>query len=122
MSKGAAVFVLFCRQRRGGDSPRRVSRLSFKSHSTRLAPLGLLMAFGQHYHHRMSLIDEARRMAPSLSRGVSILYILRLKSGALYVGCSSDAEVRFQNHSSGVACRTTALDPPVSVNFIEIHE
>ena len=97
------MFVLFCR------------------HSTRLAELGLLMACGNSYQSVMSLLNEARRMAPSLSRGVSFVYILRLRSGALYVGCSTDAETRFAEHSAGTACRTTKLDPPVSVVFVEIH-
>ena len=69
----------------------------------------------------MSLIDEARRIVPSLSRGISFVYILRLRSGALYVGCSSDAEMRFAEHVAGTTCRTTAIDPPVSVLSVEIH-
>jgi predicted GIY-YIG superfamily endonuclease len=69
----------------------------------------------------MSLVEEARRMAPSLPRGTSIVYMLRLRSGAIYVGCSDDVEVRFSAHASGTACRCTAQDPPVSVLFIEVQ-
>src|SRR5947207_2701871 len=68
----------------------------------------------------VSLFDEARRMAPSLPRGVALIYILRLRSGAL-VGCSDDAEARFTRHAKGTACRTTAIDPPCSVLWVEIH-
>ena len=35
-------------------------------------------------------------MVPSLSRDIPIVYILRLHSGALYVGCTIDFEVRFR--------------------------
>jgi putative endonuclease len=61
-------------------------------------------------------------MAPSLSRGSSIVYILRLRSGALYVGCSNDAETRFRDHAKGQACRTTKIDPPIEVLLIELHD
>lgn len=60
-------------------------------------------------------------MAPSLSRGIPFVYILQLRSGAYYVGCSTDAETRFSEHTTGTACRTTVIDPPVAVAFIEIH-
>ena len=83
--------------------------------------LRLLMACGQRYPEAMSLFDEARRMAPSLSRGISFVYILRLRSGAFYVGCSNDAETRFAEHAAGTACRTTAIDPPIAVLFIELR-
>lgn len=69
----------------------------------------------------MSLVEEARRMAPSLSRGDPIVYILELRSGALYVGCSSDHEARLRRHSKGTGCRTTANDPPVTLLFVELH-
>ncbi|WP_042725317.1 GIY-YIG nuclease family protein [Chthoniobacter flavus] len=60
-------------------------------------------------------------MAPALSRGVSIVYILQLRSGKLYVGCSDDAETRFCDHTAGAACQTTKVDPPVAVLFVEIQ-
>lgn len=69
----------------------------------------------------MSLVDEARRMAPSLSRGTALVYVLRLRSGALYVGCSDDAETRFTEHVNGTACRTTTIDPPRSLLWVEIQ-
>ena len=69
----------------------------------------------------MSLLEEARRMAPSLSRGKSFVYILQLRSGASYVGCTSDVESRLAEHEVGRACRTTASDPPVAVLFLEVQ-
>ncbi len=42
-------------------------------------------------------------------------YILRLKSGGLYVGATTDLEQRYQDHQNGNACRTTKLDPPVKL-------
>ena len=48
---------------------------------------------------------------------ISILwtYILRLKSGHLYIGATNDLKQRYQDHLNGRACRTTKLDPPVKV-------
>ena len=60
-------------------------------------------------------------MAPSLSRGIPFVYILQLRSGAFYVGCSNDVDARFADHAAGTACRTTTIDPPVAVLWIEIH-
>jgi predicted GIY-YIG superfamily endonuclease len=69
----------------------------------------------------MNLQQTARRMAPSLSRGIPFVYILRLRSGNFYVGCSTDFEARFREHEQGTACRTTAIDPPEAVVFVEIQ-
>jgi predicted GIY-YIG superfamily endonuclease len=69
----------------------------------------------------MNLQEAARRMAPSLSRGIPFVYILRLRSGNFYVGCSTDLEVRFRQHEDGTACRTTAVDPPQALLFVEIQ-
>ena len=69
----------------------------------------------------MNLLEDPRRMAPSLSRGMAFVYILQLRSGVLYVGCSTDCEARFREHEAGTACRTTALDPPLTLRFVEIH-
>src|SRR5438046_2639380 len=69
----------------------------------------------------MSLFEQARRMAPRLSRGIVVIYILQLRSGALYVGYSDDCEERLRRHVAGTACRTTRVDPPVGVRFIEIQ-
>jgi putative endonuclease len=46
-------------------------------------------------------------------------YILRLRSGALYIGATTDLDQRYQDHCSGKACRTTKLDPPVGLVYSE---
>ena len=50
------------------------------------------------------------------------LYILRLKSGALYVGATTDLDQRYKDHCSGKACRTTQLDPAVDLLYSEAFE
>jgi putative endonuclease len=47
------------------------------------------------------------------------LYILRLKSGQLYIGSTTDLDQRYKDHCSGKACRTTQLDPPVGIVYTE---
>jgi len=73
-----------------------------------------------------ALIAEARRMALSkgqrpASKGTCVVYFLRLRSDALYIGASEDLEQRLEDYSSGQACRTTHLDPPASFLRIEIY-
>ena len=46
-------------------------------------------------------------------------YILRLRSGALYPGTTKNLEERYKAHITGKACRTTQLDPPVSLVYTE---
>ena len=43
------------------------------------------------------------------------IYILRLKSDRLYVDSTKNLDQRNKDHLSGKACRTTKLDPPVSL-------
>jgi putative endonuclease len=50
------------------------------------------------------------------------LYILRLKSGSLYVGATTNLKKRYKDHCSGKACRTTKLDPPVDIVYTESFE
>jgi putative endonuclease len=47
------------------------------------------------------------------------LYILRLKSGQLYIGSTTDLNRRYKDHCSGKACRTTQLDPPQKLLYSE---
>ena len=47
------------------------------------------------------------------------LYILRLKSGQLYIGSTADLDQRYKDHRSGKACRTTQLDPPIGLLYSE---
>jgi len=49
-------------------------------------------------------------------------YILRLKSGTLYPGATTDIDQRWRDHQSGQACRTTKLDPPTALVFHEQFE
>jgi putative endonuclease len=46
-------------------------------------------------------------------------YILRLKSGQLYIGSTANLDQRYKDHCSGTACRTTQLDPPVDLVYSE---
>jgi putative endonuclease len=50
---------------------------------------------------------------------MAYLYILRLKSGNLYIGATTDLKQRYQDHQNGKACRTTKLDPPIKVVYSE---
>ncbi|MBW1837250.1 MAG: GIY-YIG nuclease family protein [Deltaproteobacteria bacterium] len=47
------------------------------------------------------------------------LYILRLKSGSLYIGATTDLKQRYHDHLHGSACRTTKLDPPLKLVYSE---
>ena len=50
---------------------------------------------------------------------MAYLYILRLKSGSLYIGATTDLKQRYQDHLNGQDCRTTKLDPPLKVVYSE---
>jgi putative endonuclease len=50
------------------------------------------------------------------------VYILRLKSGGLYIGVSHDVNKRYAEHCRGKASRTTRLDPPVAIMYTEQFE
>jgi putative endonuclease len=50
------------------------------------------------------------------------LYILRLKSGQLYIGSTTELDQRYKDHCSGKACRTTKIDPPVALSYSEEFE
>jgi putative endonuclease len=49
-------------------------------------------------------------------------YILRLRSGSLYLGATTDVKKRCGEHFSRRAGRTTALDPPLAVVYSEEFE
>jgi putative endonuclease len=68
-----------------------------------------------------SLIGEARRMAPSLSRGLPVVYFLRLDSGIVYIGASIDLEQRLEDHLACQACRTTSLDRVRTILRVEVY-
>ena len=46
-------------------------------------------------------------------------YILRLRSGALYPGATTNLRVRLKAHFDGRACRTTRFDPPIDLLYSE---
>ena len=68
------------------------------------------------------LVSEMRRMAPSVSRGTPVVYLLRLQSAGIYIGASTDLEQRLTDHMSGQACRTTQLDRPTDLIRVEIQD
>ncbi|MBW1805819.1 MAG: GIY-YIG nuclease family protein [Deltaproteobacteria bacterium] len=47
------------------------------------------------------------------------LYILRLKSGQLYIGSTTDLDQRYKAHLAGRGCQTTKLDVPVALVYSE---
>ena len=49
-------------------------------------------------------------------------YILRLQSGSLYPGATTDLKKRYEEHSTKRACRTTTLDPPIALVYSEEYE
>ena len=49
----------------------------------------------------------------------SWFYILRLKSGGLYPGVTTNLASRLRAHFNSNACRTTRLDPPISLIYSE---
>jgi predicted GIY-YIG superfamily endonuclease len=46
-------------------------------------------------------------------------YILRLRSGALYPGATTDLDRRYREHCEGRAGRTTRLDPVTALAYAE---
>jgi putative endonuclease len=49
-------------------------------------------------------------------------YILRHRSGSLYVGATTNLVNRYEDHCSQKACRTTALAPLIALAYSEIFE
>ncbi len=49
-------------------------------------------------------------------------YILRFRSGSLYIGATTNLEKRYKDHQNRLTGRTTSLDPPVSLVYSEEHE
>jgi len=50
-----------------------------------------------------------------------VVYFLRLRSGTPYIGASVDLKQRLDDHVAGQACRTTQLDPPLTVLRVEVY-
>jgi predicted GIY-YIG superfamily endonuclease len=51
----------------------------------------------------------------------SWFYMLRLKSGTLYPGATTDLDRRWNEHVAGDACQTTRRDPPTALVHAEEH-
>ncbi|MEW6510627.1 MAG: GIY-YIG nuclease family protein [Bacteroidota bacterium] len=49
------------------------------------------------------------------------VYILRLRSGSLYVGACRNLRRRYDQHLRGKGSRQTALDPPITIAYAEEH-
>jgi putative endonuclease len=49
-------------------------------------------------------------------------YILRLRSGTLYPGATTNLNQRYEDHCLGKACRTTKVDPPIKLLHSEPFE
>ena len=49
----------------------------------------------------------------------AFVYLLRLKSGGLYIGACKDVDKRYIEHQKGKASRTTKLDPPIDIVYTE---
>ena len=49
------------------------------------------------------------------------VYILRLRSGKLYVGTTNSLNRRLKEHERGLAGRTTSLDPPDDLLYSEMY-
>ena len=67
-----------------------------------------------------ALIADAREFVSGggsvpVPRATCVVYCLRLRSGALYIGASQDPEQRMADHASGRGGRTTRLDPPAAL-------
>jgi len=52
----------------------------------------------------------------------AFVYLLRLKSGGLYIGACNDIDKRYAEHCRGNASRTTKIDPPVDIVYTEKFE
>jgi len=69
----------------------------------------------------MDLVEQAHLMAPSLVKGTPSIYILRLASGALYIGSTLNLPQRMADHIAGIACKTTRNDRPQLLFLVEPH-
>jgi putative endonuclease len=68
-----------------------------------------------------ALISKVRRLVPGLRRGMTVVYLLRLRSGCICIGASTDLGQSLLDHASGRACRTTQIDVPAPILWIEVH-
>ena len=50
---------------------------------------------------------RAPGMAPHVPKGVPSVYLLRLASGAFYIGSTLNLSERMADHIAGIGCKTT---------------
>ena len=50
------------------------------------------------------------------------IYLLRLRSGRLYLGATTDLHQRYQDHLNGKGGRTTRIDPPFELAYSEVFD
>ena len=68
----------------------------------------------------MNLVEQARQIFPDdKGEKITAVYILRLASGILYVGSTTDLLQRMADHIAGIACKTTWDDKPVALVYVE---
>jgi hypothetical protein len=69
----------------------------------------------------MDLAEQLRPLAPTLSKGVPAVYILRLVPGALYTGSTLDLPQRMADHMAGLGCATTRDERPLTLLFVSMN-
>jgi putative endonuclease len=104
-----------CNHLVGGSSPSR-GAISTRSGAYHLrgCPFHLLKASGPDSER----VERPKRLEKEKNMPAWV-YILRLKSGQLYIGSTTDLNQRYKDHCSGKACRTTKFDPPVGLVYSE---
>ncbi len=70
---------------------------------------------------KMDLVEQARQIAPTVTESNAVVYILRLASGAFYVGSTLNLPQRMADHVAGIGCKTTRNDPPLLLLLVEPH-
>jgi len=70
---------------------------------------------------RLELAERLVERPEILNYACIVLCVLRLKSGNLYVGSTTDIEKRYEDHCGylGRACGTTKFDSPVAIALLE---
>ena len=87
-----------------------------------------LKVFDRRVNFRRNGPELALSLSKGLSKGQSFirvkpmpgwLYILRLRSAALYTGATTDLDQRYKDHLDGKGSRTTQLDPAMNLVYSE---
>lgn len=67
------------------------------------------------------LFADARAALGGLPNA-AVVYVLRLQSGQLYIGSTTQLRQRLADHASGQACHTTTRDPAVALLHLETFD